>query len=73
MNDKSLERALNNIECEVNDVFILLRQKIEQLEKDLIQAEEHRKKSLKIEFEKGYIEGVKYTDRLISEEKKFPF
>jgi uncharacterized protein YktA (UPF0223 family) len=24
-------------------------------------------------FEKGYIQGVNYTDGLISEEKKFPF
>ena len=49
-----------------------LIRKIEQLEKDLIAAEEHRKRSVKIEFEKGYEEGVKYTDGLISEEK-FPF
>jgi hypothetical protein len=49
-----------------------LIKKINQLEKDLIQAEEHRKKSLKIEFEKGYEEGVKYTDGLISEERN-PF
>jgi hypothetical protein len=49
-----------------------LIKKIEQLEKDLIQAEEHRKKSLKIEFEKGYEEGVKYTDGLINDER-FPF
>ena len=72
MNDKHLERALNNISSEINDIFILLTQKIEELENDLIEIEKIREQSLKESFEKGYEEGVKYTDGLISEER-FPF
>ena len=76
MNDKNLERALNNISSEINDIFILLTQKIEELENDLIEIEKIREQSLKESFEKGYEEGyeegVKYTDGLISSEK-FPF
>lgn len=72
MNDKHLERALNNISSEINDIFILLTQKIEELENDLIEIEKIREQSLKESFEKGYEEGVKYTDGLISSER-FPF
>ena len=72
MNDKHLERALNNISSEINDIFILLTQKIEELENDLIEIEKIREQSLKESFEKGYEEGVKYTDGLISNER-FPF
>ena len=72
MNDKHLERALNNISSEINDIFILLTKKIEELENDLIEIEKIREQSLKESFEKGYEEGVKYTDGLISEER-FPF
>ena len=72
MNDKHLERALNNISSEINDIFILLTQKIEELENDLIEVEKHREQSLKESFEKGYEEGVKYTNGLISDER-FPF
>ena len=72
MNDKNLERALNNISSEINDIFILLTQKIEELENDLIEVEKQREQSLKVAFEKGYEEGVKYTDGLISNER-FPF
>ncbi len=72
MNDKNLERALNNISSEINDIFILLTQKIEELENDLIEIEKIREQSLKVAFEKGYEEGVKYTDGLISDER-FPF
>jgi hypothetical protein len=72
MNDKHLERALNNISDEINDIFILLTQKIEELENDLIKIEKFHEQSLKVAFEKGYEEGVKYTDGLISDEK-FPF
>ena len=73
MNDKSLERVLDDILNDMNEVFILLTKKIEQLEQDLIQAEEHRKKSLKIEFEKGFDEGVKHINQLIMSDEKFPF
>ena len=72
MNDKHLERALNNISSEINDIFILIKQKIEELENDLIELESQHEQSLKVAFEKGYEEGVKYTDGLISEER-FPF
>jgi hypothetical protein len=72
MNDKHLERALNNISTEIIDIFIMLTQKIEELENDLIEIEKIREQSLKESFEKGYEEGVKYTDGLISDER-FPF
>ena len=72
MNSKDLERALNDISSDINEVFILLRQKIEELENDLIEIEKIRELSLKEAYEKGYEEGVKYTDGLIKEEK-FPF
>ena len=72
MNDKNLERALNNISSEINDIFILLTQKIEELENDLIEIEKQHEQSLKVAFKKRYEEGVKYTDGLISSEK-FPF
>lgn len=72
MNSKDLERALDDISSDINEVFILLRQKIEELENDLIEIEKIREQSLKEAYEKGYEEGVKYTDGLIKEEK-FPF
>jgi hypothetical protein len=72
MQDKSLQRALDNISIEVNDVFTLLREKIEELENDLVELEKQHEQSLKVAFEKGYEEGVKYTDGLIKDEK-FPF
>jgi hypothetical protein len=50
-----------------------LVKKINQLEKDLIAAEEHRKRSLKIEFEKGFDEGVKHINQLIISDERFPF
>ena len=72
MNDKDLEIILNNISSDINDVFILLRQKIEELENDLVELDKQHEQSLKVAFEKGYEEGVKYTDGLISDER-FPF
>jgi phosphopantetheine adenylyltransferase len=50
-----------------------LVKKIEQLEKDLIAAEEHRERSVKIEFEKGFEEGVKHINQLIISDERFPF
>jgi hypothetical protein len=50
-----------------------LVKKINQLEQDLIAAEEHRKRSLKIEFEKGFDEGVKHINQLIISDERFPF
>ena len=72
MNDKHLEKALNNISTDINDIFIMLAQKIEELENDLVELEKQHKQSLKVAFKKGYEEGVKYTDGLISDER-FPF
>jgi len=67
MKDKQLQRILDNIECEINDAFILLTQKIEELEQDLIDLEKQHEQSLKVAFDKGYEIGLK--DGLISEEK----
>ena len=75
MNDKSLERVLDDILNDMNSVFILLTQKIEELEQDLIEVEklyEQVKLYRDEAFEKGYKEGVKYTDGIISDER-FPF
>jgi hypothetical protein len=75
MNDKSLERVLDNILNDMNSVFILLTQKIEELEQDLIDLEklyEQVKSDRDEAFEKGYQEGVKYTDGIINNER-FPF
>jgi hypothetical protein len=49
-----------------------LVKKINQLEQDLIEVEKHREESIKLAYEKGYQEGVKYTDGIISDER-FPF
>jgi len=73
MNDKNLDRQADNMLDNVNDTIYLLVRKIEQLEKDLIAAEEHRKRSVKIEFEKGFDEGVKHINQLIMSDEKFPF
>ena len=72
MNAKDLKTILNDISSDINEVFTLLTQKIEELENDLIEVEKQHEQSLKESFEKGYEEGVKYTDKLISEER-FPF
>jgi hypothetical protein len=70
MKDKQLQRILDNIECEINDAFILLVQKIEELENDLVELEKQHEQSLKVAFDKGYEIGQK--DGLMSD-KKFPF
>ena len=72
MNSKDLEKALDDISSDINEVFTLLTQKFKELENDLLELEKIREQSLKEAFEKGYEEGVKYTDRLISDER-FPF
>jgi hypothetical protein len=72
MNDKHLIRQIDSATREVNLIFDILVNKIEELENDLIEVEKQREQSLKVAFEKGYEEGVKYTDGLISDEK-FPF
>lgn len=72
MNTKDLETVLSDISSDINEVFTLLTQKFKELENDLIILEKIREQSLKEAFEKGYEEGVKYTDGLISDER-FPF
>jgi len=75
VNDKSLERVLDNILNDMNSVFILLTKKIEELEQDLIELEklyEQVKLDRDEAFEKGYNQGQKYTDGMISDER-FPF
>lgn len=72
MNAKDLETVLNDISSNINEVFTLLTQKLKELENDLIEIEKIREQSLKEAYEKGYEEGVKYTDGLIKDEK-FPF
>ena len=72
MNDRHLERQVDNLLNNVNDTIYLLVKKIENMENDLIKLEKQHEQSLKESFEKGYEEGVKYTDGLISDEK-FPF
>ena len=72
MNDRHLERQVDNLLDNVNDTIYLLVKKIENMENDLIKLEKQHEQSLKESFEKGYEEGVKYTDGLISNER-FPF
>ena len=72
MNDKHLIKQIDSATREVNLIFDILVNKIEELENDLVELEKQHEQSLKESFEKGYEEGVKYTDRLISNER-FPF
>jgi phage shock protein A len=72
MNDKNLDRKANDLLDNVNDTIILLANKIEELENDLVILEKHREESIKLAYEKGYQEGVKYTDGIINDER-FPF
>jgi phage host-nuclease inhibitor protein Gam len=75
MNDKRLEKVLDDMLNDMNEVFILLTKKIEELEQDLIELEklyEQIKLDRDEAFEKGYEKGVKYTDGIISDER-FPF
>jgi hypothetical protein len=50
-----------------------LVKKINQLEQDLIELEKQHEQSLKVEFEKGFDEGVKHINQLIMSDEKFPF
>ena len=72
MNDKNLERQIDFLLENVQDTIYLLSRKIETLENDSVELKKQYEQSLKEAYEKGYEEGVKYTDRLIKEEK-FPF
>ena len=72
MENKNLERIVDNALFEINDIITILKDNIESLENDLLELEKQHEQSLKVAFEKGYEEGVKYTDGLISDER-FPF
>ena len=72
MENKNLERIVDNALFEINDIITILKINIESLENDLLELEKQHEQSLKVAFEKGYEEGVKYTDGLISDER-FPF
>ena len=72
MENKNLERIVDNALFEINDIITILKNNIESLENDLVELEKQHEQSLKVAFEKGYEEGVKYTDGLISDER-FPF
>ena len=72
MNDKNLERQIDFLLENVQDTIYLLSRKIETLENDSVELKKQYEQSLKEAYEKGYEEGVKYTDGLISDEK-FPF
>jgi chromosome segregation ATPase len=76
MNDKSLERILDDILNDMNSVFILLTKKIEELEQDLIELEklyEQVKSDRDEAFDKGFDEGVKHINQLIISDERFPF
>jgi archaellum component FlaC len=71
MNDKNLDRQADNMLDNVNDTISLLVRKIEELENDLIELEklyEQVKSDRDKAFDKGYDQGVKFTD-----DKRFPF
>jgi archaellum component FlaC len=71
MNDKNLDRQADNMLDNVNDTISLLVRKIEELEQDLIELEklyEQVKSDRDKAFDKGYDQGVKFTD-----DKRFPF
>jgi FKBP-type peptidyl-prolyl cis-trans isomerase 2 len=73
MNDKNLDKQVDNMFDKVNDTIYLLVRKIEELEQDLIELEKQHEQSLKVEFEKGFGEGVKHINQLIMSDEKFPF
>jgi len=72
MNDKNLDRQADNMLDNVNETISLLVRKIEELEQYLIESEklyEQVKSDRNEAFEKGYEQGVKYTDGLMSDER----
>lgn len=73
MNDKiELATRLDSLMFEFNSLFLELTRIIQTLENDSIELKKQHEQSLKEAYEKGYEEGVKYTDGLIKDEK-FPF
>ena len=63
MNDKHLIRQIDSATREVNLIFDILVNKIEELENDLVELEKQQEQSLKVAFEKGYEEGVQYVSK----------
>ena len=57
MNDKHLIRQIDSATRDVNLIFDILVNKIEELENDLVELEKQHEQSLKVAFEKGYEEG----------------
>lgn len=73
MYDKiKLASTLDSLMFEFNSLFLELTRIIQTLENDSVELKKQHEQSLKVAFEKGYEEGVKYTDGLIKDEK-FPF
>ena len=73
MYDKiKLASTLDSLMFEFNSLFLELTRIIQTLENDSVELKKQHEQSLKESYEKGYEEGVKYTDGLISSEK-FPF
>lgn len=73
MYDKiKLASTLDSLMFEFNSLFLELTRIIQTLENDSVKLKKQHEQSLKEAYEKGYEEGVKYTDGLIKEEK-FPF
>jgi uncharacterized protein (UPF0335 family) len=58
MNDKNLVRQIDLVTGEVNDIFDVLVNKIEELEQDLIELEKQHEESLKVAYNKGYDDAV---------------
>ena len=73
MNDKNLERQIDFLLENVEDTIYLLSRKIETLENDSVELKKQHEQSLKEAYEKGYEEGVKYTDGLIRSDERFRF
>ena len=73
MYDKiKLASTLDSLMFEFNSLFLELTRIIQTLENDSVELKKQHEQSLKEAYEKGYEEGVKYTDGFIKEEK-FPF
>lgn len=73
MYDKiKLASTLDSLMFEFNSLFLELTRIIQTLENDSVELKKQHEQSLKEAYEKGYENGVKYTDGLIKDEK-FPF
>jgi hypothetical protein len=66
MNDKNLVRQIDLVTSEVNDIFGILVNKIDELEQDLIELEKQHEESLKVAFNEGYAKGYTNHANLIN-------